>query len=369
MLTLQPSKSPQELISHIETTTNVIFSNIEEAEKFLKFVNYNRLKPYIQVLSKIKPNIDFLSITHYYEFERDLKRLAWNAIERIEVGVKRAFISQITGNELWYCNINNYKNHSRKKSFKNTINLISKDYIAKYDSSLKSYFTQNYQTPPNDFNSVIWDDLKEILLKIVNLPHKMSSISINELKPDLISKIKKVEPHLRSVAATHSLDINITNSQLNNFLIGLANAKIGQYTFASFILFCMHVPFYLIVEKISFGALQRLFDGLDNSLTSGIINEIFINLDPVNRDPKVITSCFKKIVTLRNSIAHHDNLFNNKDYKVNVLDSNINIKIHLLIVSSVLDTISDTHTFIQDLQTLASKYVSDHNIDTSFWGL
>jgi abortive infection bacteriophage resistance protein len=360
MLVLQPTKTPNDLITHIENTTSIVFSDKKLAENYLKFINYDRIKPYIHVFNLEKKGIDFVSIINHYEFERDLKILAWNAIERIEVGVKRAFISQITGNELWYCNNNNY---DKKKNLRNTI-LLFKDYIDKYESSLTSYFTKNYKTTPNKFDNNRWLTLKEILFGIIKSQEDSGSISINKLDNNLSSKINSLKPYLLQTSITHSNDISLTTAQLNNFLTGVANAKIGKYNFASFILFCMHIPFYLIVEKISFGALYRLFNGLSATFKNSITNEVFANLDP-NKTP----SNFKKIVTLRNSIAHHDNLFNNKDYKNNPSDVKVNINTHLSILSDILDTVSRNHHFKEKLNNLIISYVSTYHIDISFWGL
>ena len=90
----------------------MLFHNEQEANHFLKNISYYRLKGYWwdmqsdYTLHTLKPNTYFEDIIERYNFDRHLRLILFDAIERIEVALRTKMINYLSMSYggLWYLN-------------------------------------------------------------------------------------------------------------------------------------------------------------------------------------------------------------------------------------------------------------------------
>ena len=102
-----------------------------KAERYLDFIGYYRLSAYMYPLLQIpkeqhryKPNTSFDQVMMLYRFDKKLRLLIFNEIEKIEVAVRNAIVnigSEMTGNPFWMTDGNNFIDASK---FRHTMDLI-----------------------------------------------------------------------------------------------------------------------------------------------------------------------------------------------------------------------------------------------------
>lgn len=96
----------------------MLFRNEEEAPHFLKNISYYRLKGYWWDMQSdycthiFKPNTYFEDIIDRYNFDRQLRLILFDAIERIEIALrtKMIYFLSISYGGLWYLNGNLFDN-------------------------------------------------------------------------------------------------------------------------------------------------------------------------------------------------------------------------------------------------------------------
>lgn len=121
------------------------FRNIADAPHFLKNISYYRLKGYwwdMQddlVLHTFKPNTFFEDIIERYNFDRHLRLILFDAIERIEIALRTKMIYHLsmTYGGLWYLNTSLFDT----KTF--TYNLITKTQHLHTLDELKKEFNRS----------------------------------------------------------------------------------------------------------------------------------------------------------------------------------------------------------------------------------
>ena len=140
----------------------LIINDENEAKHYLKFVGYYRLTGYMLAFQQcdgesthhtFAPNTTFKDVLDTYIFDRKLRLLVMDAVERIELGIKSVIINEmcILHGTHWYTN----KDHFTPRfNFKNFIKTIKKsvDYGQREkgkvrNTSLEHYY-QTYNTPP-----------------------------------------------------------------------------------------------------------------------------------------------------------------------------------------------------------------------------
>ena len=95
-------KLPKKYSQFIEILKNrgLKFLDEEKSFKYLKHINYYRLSgyfiPFQEEEHQFRENIYFEDIINLYEFDRKLKLLTLNAIERIEVSVKSVYSYELS---------------------------------------------------------------------------------------------------------------------------------------------------------------------------------------------------------------------------------------------------------------------------------
>ena len=115
----KPSLSIQEQISLLKDR-GLIIPDYHRAERYLIFIGYYRLSVYFLPFQKNKDKFDddikFDDILNLYIFNRKLKLLVLDAIERIEIAVKGSFF-KLYESKIWFSLVFN------RKTFPETIRM------------------------------------------------------------------------------------------------------------------------------------------------------------------------------------------------------------------------------------------------------
>jgi len=129
----KPPYTNDELIAQLENR-GLTVENPERAKRYLEFIGYYRLSayflPYQSGKDKFKEGIKFNDILSLYVFDRKLKLILMDAIERIEVAIRSAitnYMSLFTNDPHWFLTDTHFDNYSpqKGKSFQNYQGFLS----------------------------------------------------------------------------------------------------------------------------------------------------------------------------------------------------------------------------------------------------
>lgn len=133
--------------------------NPDRANRYLNFIGYYRLSayflPYQFKKDRFRPGVDFNDILNLYIFDRKLKLVLMDAIERIEVAVRSSIsnhLSLSTNNPHWFLDESHFDNYSedKEKSFKNYqgfIDSIDNSLRKQHDATPLRHYYSKYSTP------------------------------------------------------------------------------------------------------------------------------------------------------------------------------------------------------------------------------
>ena len=148
--------TPQELVQLLKTRGMEI-TDEEKAQHYLSHIGYYRLSAYMYPLLSIpkeqnlfKQGVTFSKVMMLYRFDKKLRLLLFNEIEKIEVAVRCAIINfgtEMIGNPFWMTDANNFLNPSK---FNRSIHLIE-DELNHTKEDFINHFKETYtnQYPPS----------------------------------------------------------------------------------------------------------------------------------------------------------------------------------------------------------------------------
>ena len=106
-------------------------TDVNKANHYLTHIGYYRLSAYMYPLLRVpkeqhiyKPGATFSKVMMLYRFDKKLRLLLFNEIEKIEVAVRSAIVKhgcEVTGDPFWMTNPNNFSNPVK---FNKTIRLF-----------------------------------------------------------------------------------------------------------------------------------------------------------------------------------------------------------------------------------------------------
>lgn len=106
-------KTPQELVILLEKC-GLIINDRQKTQLYLECIGYYRLSAYMHPLLKTpktlhqyKPNASFNKVMMLYRFDKKLRLLLFNEIEKIEIAVREAVMNitaERTGDIYWLTN-------------------------------------------------------------------------------------------------------------------------------------------------------------------------------------------------------------------------------------------------------------------------
>ena len=130
--------------------------DIPKAERYLSTISYYRLSAYMHPLltspksaHKFKQGSNFEQVMVMYRFDKKLRLLLFNEIEKIEIALRTVILHECTllfNDPFWITNSSNYSNESK---YKNTIARIDREIEASHEEFIihfKDTYTDKY--PP-----------------------------------------------------------------------------------------------------------------------------------------------------------------------------------------------------------------------------
>ena len=128
--------------------SKIIIQDISQASFCLQTVSYHRLLPYIESLLKNNNTSSLPSFSEAWElycFDRELRLLINDAIERIEVAFRTTLSETMSClySPYWFLERNVFKDFHRYTGFMEQIHLACQD---KHNSSIQEYY-QHYNNP------------------------------------------------------------------------------------------------------------------------------------------------------------------------------------------------------------------------------
>lgn len=116
----KPALNENELIErYIER--GLIITDQNRTARYLRHIGYYRLSPYTipfqadRTAHSFRPGTTFDDILYIYVFDRQLRLLTIDALERVEIAVRAAVSNTMSthgeGGAFWYQNASNYQNH------------------------------------------------------------------------------------------------------------------------------------------------------------------------------------------------------------------------------------------------------------------
>ena len=144
--------SPQELI-HLLESRGLSVGNKPKAEHYLKYIGYYRLSAYMYPLLEMpkenhiyKQGSSFEKVMMLYRFDKKLRLLIFNEIEKIEVAVRSVIVnlgSELTGNPFWITDCNNFVDNNK---FEKTLKLIDSE-LNRSREDFIMHFKETYSNP------------------------------------------------------------------------------------------------------------------------------------------------------------------------------------------------------------------------------
>ncbi len=126
----KPYNSAHNLVSLLQSR-GLTVTDTAKAESYLEYIGYYRLSAYMYPLLQMpkehhryKPNTTFSQVMTLYRFDKKLRLLIFNEIEKIEVAVRSAIVnigSEIAGDPFWMTDSRNFVDASK---FRHTMDLI-----------------------------------------------------------------------------------------------------------------------------------------------------------------------------------------------------------------------------------------------------
>lgn len=145
-------RSPEQLALLLKKHGLLFNSEVFVTEK-LRRIGYNRLRLYLYPFlaapkeeMRYKPNSRFRDALELYEFDQELRNLAFNEISKIEVAVRNAMadiITQETDNMFWMTDASIYAN---EELFNKTMTGVNKK-LQKTREDNVAHFCHEYDTP------------------------------------------------------------------------------------------------------------------------------------------------------------------------------------------------------------------------------
>ena len=148
----KPYTSAHDLVKLLQSR-GLTITDSSKAERYIEFIGYYRLSAYMYPLLQMpkeehcyKPDSSFDQVMMLYRFDKKLRLLIFNEIEKIEVAVRSAIVnigSEMTGDPFWMTDQSNFANADK---FHYTMGLIDKELLHSREDFIV-HFKQNYSNP------------------------------------------------------------------------------------------------------------------------------------------------------------------------------------------------------------------------------
>ena len=148
----KPYTDPSGLVRLLQSR-GLEIDDAEKAQKYIENIGYYRLSAYMYPLLQLpkeqhlyKPNSSFDTVMMLYRFDKKLRLLIFNEIEKIEIAVRSSIVnigSAMTGNPFWLTDSGSFIDIVK---FQHTINLIDTE-LHRSREDFIVHFKQTYSDP------------------------------------------------------------------------------------------------------------------------------------------------------------------------------------------------------------------------------
>lgn len=155
---IKPPFTNAELIEQLKQR-RLIIEDADRATRYLDFISYYRLSayflPYQSAKDLFKDNVKFDDVLNLYIFDRKLKLVLMDAIERIEVAVRSAisnYMSLSRNSPHWFLDENHFDNYSPEKGksfqdYRGFLDSITNSLNKQKDATPVIHYYSKYSTP------------------------------------------------------------------------------------------------------------------------------------------------------------------------------------------------------------------------------
>lgn len=218
------NKKPLSFLAQIALLKNrgLVFEDEPKALKYLQEISYYRLSayflPYQTAKDNFEANITFEQIIKTYSFDRELRLLVFDCIERIEVAIRTQFIYQMSlhyNDSHWQDNQNHFITPYYNK-IGNLINpfadfqaIISKAKTARTPETFIRHYINNYNKPVNPpswmcFELLTIGELSHIYRGLKNNSDKKRIADFFDVHPTVFTSWLHTITYVRNICAHHS---------------------------------------------------------------------------------------------------------------------------------------------------------------------
>lgn len=145
-------KTPRELVTLLKNR-GLIINDRQKAQLYLESIGYYRLSAYMHPLLKTpktlhqyKEGATFSKVVMLYRFDKKLRLLLFNEIEKIEIAVREAVMNMTaeqTGDIYWLTNPSYFHNQA---IFNNSMTMLTKEYEHSTEDFIE-HFKRTYTEP------------------------------------------------------------------------------------------------------------------------------------------------------------------------------------------------------------------------------
>ena len=209
----KPTLSIAEQISRL-SYRGLTITDISFAENKLQHISYYRLRAYTYPFQdNANPDhpfihsVSFEKIISFYEFDRDLRLLVFDAIERIEVALRSLIVYHfaLTYGSHWYENASLYRNNIH---FINDIAALDKE-VNRSDEAFIKHYKNKYTNPVRppawmSLEVVTFTTLSKFYQNLNLTPEKKAVARHCGLHPFVLENWMHVISDIRNICAHHS---------------------------------------------------------------------------------------------------------------------------------------------------------------------
>ena len=150
----EPYKNVHDLVQLL-IARGLNITDRQKAERYLSTIGYYRLSAYMIPLMRtpksaklFKSGVSFRQAMMLYRFDKKLRMLIFNEIEKVEVAIRATIVNticELTGDKFWMTNPVHFADASK---FANTLSLISKEVRRSHEEFITDFMTNHTDSYP-----------------------------------------------------------------------------------------------------------------------------------------------------------------------------------------------------------------------------
>ena len=208
----KPYSTPQQIVQILKSR-GMHFSDESKAESYLMNIGYHRLSAYIFPFYKIpksdwilKDGTTFEQVITLYRFDKKLRIVLFNEIEKIEVAIRSVLANigcQELGDKYWITKAEYFANAEK---FRQTLAVIEKDLTSskeEYIEKFKQNYTEGYPPAWMITEVLSFGNLNYIFSNIANNRLRKLIAGYFGLKPQVFTSWLTVLVNLRNMCCHH----------------------------------------------------------------------------------------------------------------------------------------------------------------------